>query len=60
MPSVQGGIDCTNIVIYKPTTYHEDYWYFKTGIYSMVAQAVVDMKKLFTSVYIGLPGSMND
>jgi hypothetical protein len=26
----------------------------------MVAQAVVDVNKLFTSVYIGLPGSMND
>ena len=26
----------------------------------MVAQAVVDSKKLFTNVYVGLPGSVND
>ena len=60
MPSVQGAIDCTHIAISKPAAYPEDYWYFKTGAYSMVAQAVVDVNKLFTSVYVGLPGSVND
>jgi hypothetical protein len=38
----------------------EDYWYFKTGTYSTVAQAVVDEKKLFTNIYFGLSGSVND
>jgi hypothetical protein len=26
----------------------------------MVAQAVVDVRKMFTSIYVGLPGSVND
>jgi hypothetical protein len=60
MPSVQGALDCTHIAISKPTAFPEDYWYFKTGGYSMVAQAVVDIRKLFMSIYIGLPGSVND
>jgi hypothetical protein len=60
MPSVQGALDYTHIAISKPASYLEDYWYFKTGAYSMVAQAVVNIKKLFTSIYVGLPGSVND
>jgi hypothetical protein len=60
MPSVQGTLDCTHIAIAKPPDFPEDYWYFKTGAYSMVVQAVVDVKKLFTSIYVGLPGSVND
>jgi hypothetical protein len=60
MPSVQGALDCTHIAISKPPEYPEDYWYFKTGAYSMVAQAVVNVKKMFTSIYVGLPGSVND
>jgi hypothetical protein len=60
MPSVQGAIDCIHIAIPKPPTFPEDYWYYKTRAYSMVAQAVVDAKKLFTNVYIGLPGPVND
>jgi hypothetical protein len=59
MPSVQGALNCTHIAISKPTTYLEDYWYFKTRAYSMVAQAVVDSKKQFTNVFVGLPGSVN-
>jgi hypothetical protein len=60
MPYVQGVLDCTHIAISKPLEYPEDYWYFKTGAYSMVAQAVVDIKKMFISVYVGLPSSVND
>jgi hypothetical protein len=60
MPSIQGAIDCTHIAISKPPAFLEDYWYFKTGAYSLVAQAVVDLKKLFTNMYVGLPGSIND
>jgi hypothetical protein len=60
MPSVQGAIDCTHIAISKPPAFPEDYWYFKTRAYSMVAQAVVDSKKIFTNVYVGLPGFVND
>jgi hypothetical protein len=60
MPSVQGAIDCTHISISKPATYPKDYWYYKIGTYLMVAQAVVDANKLFTSIYVGLPGLVND
>jgi hypothetical protein len=60
MPSVQGMLDCTCITISKPSAFPEDYWYYKTGAYSMVAQAVVDVKKLFTNIYVGLLGSVND
>jgi hypothetical protein len=60
MPSVQGAIDGTHIAISKPAQFPEDYWYFKTGAYSMVAQAVVDSRKQFTSVFVGLPRSVND
>jgi hypothetical protein len=60
MPSVQGALDCTHIAISKPADYPEDYWYFKTGAYSKVAQTVVNVKKMFTSIYVGLPSSVND
>jgi hypothetical protein len=60
MPSVHGAIDCTHITISKPLQYLEDYWYFKIGAYSMVAQAVVDLKKQFTSIFVGFLGSVND
>jgi hypothetical protein len=60
MPFVQGALDCTHIAISKPANYAEDYWYFKTGAYSMVTHVVVDLKKMFTSIYVGLPGSVND
>jgi hypothetical protein len=60
MPSVHGALDCTHIAISKPSEFPEDYWYFKTGGYSMVAQAVVDAKKQFRSIFVGLPGSINN
>jgi hypothetical protein len=54
-------VDSTHIAISKPADFPEDYWYFKTGAYLMVAQVVVDVKKLFTSIYLlGLLGSAND
>jgi hypothetical protein len=54
MPSVHGAIDCTHVSIAKPRLFFEDYYYFKTGGYSIVYQAVVDCKKLFMSLFIGL------
>ena len=60
MASVQGVIDCTHIAISKTVAYSEDYWYFKTSVYLMVAQAVIDVKKLFTNLYVRLPGSVNN
>jgi hypothetical protein len=60
IPLVHGAIDCTHIGISKPTEFPEDYYYFKKGAYSIVAQAVVDCKKQFTNLFVGLPGSVND
>jgi hypothetical protein len=60
IPSIHGVIDCTHIGISKPTEFPEDYYYFKKGLYSIVAQAVVDCKKQFMSLFVGLPGSVND
>lgn len=60
MPSVHGAIDCTHVAISKPTAFVEDYFYFKIGGYSIVAQAVVDCKKRFTSPFVGLPGSVTN
>ena len=60
MPSIQGAIDCTHIRVSKSTAYPGDQQYFKTSAYLIVAQVVVDMKKLFTSTHVGLPGLVND
>ena len=61
LPGVQGAIDCTHIHIRKPRSqYAEDYYYHKTGGHSIVAQAVVDSKKRFTDLFIGMPGRTND
>jgi hypothetical protein len=61
MPDIQGAIDYTHIHIQKPRIlYHEDYYYYKTGGYSIVAQAMVDLKKRFVDLFVGIPGSTND
>jgi hypothetical protein len=60
LPSVQGAINCTHFAISKPPMYAEDYYYFKTSGYSVVGQAIVDQRKCFRDLYVGLPGSVND
>ena len=42
LPSVHGAIDCTQIRISKPKEYLENYYYYKIGRYSVVAQAVME------------------
>lgn len=37
-----------------------DYFYFKSGGYSLNCQAVVDSDKRFLDLYLGMPGSTND
>jgi hypothetical protein len=44
----------------KPKTFPEDYYYYKTGGYTVIAQVVVDSKKQFTQLFVGLLGSVND
>jgi hypothetical protein len=59
--SMQGAIDGTRLLIFKPSIlYHEDYYYHKSKGYSMVAQAMVDSNKIFMYIYISLLGNVND
>jgi hypothetical protein len=60
LPAVVGAIDCTHIHIAKPAVGPEDYFYFKSGSYSLNCQVVVDSKKRFLDLYLGMPGSTND
>jgi hypothetical protein len=60
LPAVVGAIDCTHIHIAKPAIGPEDYFYFKSGGYSLNCQAVVDNRKRFIDLYLGMPGSTND
>jgi hypothetical protein len=60
LPTVAGAIDGTHINISKPRYGAEDYYYFKSGGYSLNCQAVVDSNKRFLDLYLGRPGSTND
>jgi hypothetical protein len=57
---VVGAIDATHISISKPKYGASDYYYFKSGGYTMKCQAVVDSNKCFLDLYLGMPGSTND
>jgi hypothetical protein len=60
LPAVAGAIDGTHINISKPRYGAEDYFYFKSGGYTLNCQAVVDSNKRFLDLYLGMPGSTND
>jgi hypothetical protein len=60
LPGVVGAIDGTHFHIKKPTLVPEDYFYFKSGGYSIHYQAVVDRNKKILDVAVGMPGSTND
>jgi hypothetical protein len=60
LPGVVGAIDGTHFDIKKPTVGPEDYFYFKSGGYTIQCQVVVDRHKRFLDVSIGMPGSTND
>ena len=60
LPAVVGAIDGTHIDIRKPTESAHDYYYFKSGRFTIQCQAVVDRKKRFIDVFVGMPGSTND
>jgi hypothetical protein len=50
-----------HISISKPKlAFVKDYYYHKSGGYSIVAHAVVDVSRKFTNLYVGLPRSIND
>jgi hypothetical protein len=60
LPAVVGAIDCIHIHIAKPTVGSEDYYHFKSGGYTLNFQAVVDSRKRFLDLYLGMPGSTHD
>lgn len=60
MPLVYKAVDYTHVYISKRAHFPDDYYYFKTRGYPMVAQAVFDAKKMFQSIFINLPGLIND
>ena len=60
LPGVVGAIDGTHISISKPRVGPEDYFYFKTHGYTLNCQAVVDSRKIFLDLFLGMPGSTND
>ena len=60
LSSVHGPIDATHFQIKRPKAFPKDYYYFKSGKYVVSMQAVVDSKKCFTDICVGMPGSIND
>jgi hypothetical protein len=60
LPAMVGAIDGTHFYICRPTNSLEDYFYFKSGGYTMQCQAVVEKSKKFIDVSMGMPGSTND
>ena len=60
LPGVVGAIDGTHVSISKPRYGSADYFYFKSGGYTLNCQAVVDSNKRFLDLFLGMPGSTND
>lgn len=60
LPGVVGAIDGTHFAISKPRFCPSDYYYFKSGGYSINCQAVVDSSKRFLDIFVGMPGCTND
>jgi hypothetical protein len=60
LPAVVGAIDGTHISISKHRVGPKDYFYFKTHGYTLNCQAVVDSRKNFPDLFLGMPGSTND
>jgi hypothetical protein len=60
LPSVHGAIDGTHFEIKKQVQYLEDYFYYQTNAYVVHMQAVVDSRKRFIDLCIGLPTSIYD
>ena len=52
LPGVVGAIDGTHVSINKPRFGSADYYYFKSGGYSLNCQAVVDSKKRFLDLFL--------
>lgn len=60
LPGILGIVDRAHFFILKPRFRARDYHYFKFGGYSMTCQVVIDSKKKFIDLYVGMSDSMND
>jgi hypothetical protein len=61
MLTIQGVVNGTHLFISKPSMpFLDDYYYFKSRGYSILALAMVDYKKRFTNICIGMPRTVND
>ena len=61
LPTVVGAIDGSHVGISKPRFGATDYYYyFKSGGYTLNCQAVVDSRKRFIDLFLGMFGSTND
>jgi hypothetical protein len=61
LPSMHGAINNTHIHISKPKIpFAKKYYYFKIGDYSIVVQTMVNSKKQFMDIFVGLLGSIDD
>ena len=60
LPGIIEAIDGTHIHISKPQVCLGDYFYLKLVGYILKYQAVVDSRKRFLDLYLGMPGSRND
>ena len=59
MIQCSGAVDGCHIPIMPPASNHTDF-YNRKGWYSIILQAVVDDKYLFTDICVGWPGSVHD
>ena len=60
LPAMVGTIDSTHISISKPNYSLANYFYFKSGGYTLNSQAIVNSKKRFLDLFLRMPGSTND
>ena len=60
LPSVHGTIDATYFEIKRPKSYPEDYYYIKSGKYAITMQVVVESRKRFTDICVGMLGIVNN
>ena len=58
-PQAAGAIDGTHIPIIRPEENSTDY-YNRKGFHSIIMQAVVDHRGIFTDISIGWPGRVHD
>ena len=60
IPQCCGAIDCTHILFDKLINTNSVDWFDIDHNYSMILQAIVDLKFIFIDIFAGFPGSVHD